>query len=201
MKLNIPRHLTLPNLLLGAALTFGGTAMYLRGRAVTRGDRLQPFSIVIPSGGTMRLDDLTGRVLLINVWASWCGPCREELPRLDALAAGFDTSRVAFLALSDDVDGWAAREMLMAFGGLPHMRVGLGLGELQSRYRYPGLPFTMLVDSARHIVRTWPGYGGPGQLATIDSLIRRLAPLSALDSLPTAPPPSGVGYRPAPSAR
>jgi thiol-disulfide isomerase/thioredoxin len=119
-------------------------------------------------------------VLLVNVWASWCAPCREELPELDSLAATYDSSRVAFVALSDDVDGAAAREYLAVFGGTTHLRVGLGLGRLQARYRYPGLPFTMLVDPAGRIVRTWYGFGGPPQLAAIDSMVRQLAPRAAL---------------------
>jgi hypothetical protein len=85
---------------------------------------------------------------------------------------------VTFVALSDDVDGAAAREFLAVFRGMPHLRVGLGLGRLKALYRYPGLPFTLLVDPAGRIVRTWYGYGGPPQVAAIDSIIRRLAPES-----------------------
>jgi cytochrome c biogenesis protein CcmG/thiol:disulfide interchange protein DsbE len=164
------------NLFLGGAVLFAAVVLLTRTRATSSGEHLTPFAVVSPSGDSLRSADLAGRVLLVNVWASWCAPCREELPELDSLAAGYDSSRVTFVALSDDVDGAAAREFLAVFRGMPHLRVGLGLGRLKSLYRYPGLPFTLLVDPAGRIVRTWYGYGGPPQWAAIDSTIRRMAP-------------------------
>lgn len=168
------------NLFLGGAVAFAAVVLLTRTPAASRDDALAPFAVASPSGDSLRSADLAGRVLLINVWASWCAPCREELPELDSLAAGYDSSRVTFVALSDDVDGAAAREFLTVFGGTAHLRVGLGLGRLKARYRYPGLPFTMLVDPAGRIVRTWYGFGGPPQLAAIDSMVRQLAPRAAL---------------------
>jgi cytochrome c biogenesis protein CcmG/thiol:disulfide interchange protein DsbE len=148
--------------------------LVIRTRAPSIDSRLAPFEVVAPSGGTWRSTDLHGRVTLVNIWASWCGPCREELPQLDSLAARFDTTRVVFAALSDDVDGAAAREFATVVGGLPHLRVGLGTGKLKPLYRYPGLPYTMLVGRDGRIVKRWYGYGGPPQIAAIDSIIRSL---------------------------
>jgi thiol-disulfide isomerase/thioredoxin len=150
--------------------------LVLRTRAPAIDSRLAAFEVVAPAGGTWRSTDLHGRIMLVNIWASWCAPCREELPRLDALAATFDTTRVAFVALSDDVDGAAAREFLTAFGGMEHLRVGLGVGRLKALYRYPGLPYTMLVGRDGRIARRWYGYGGPPQITAIDSIIRSLQP-------------------------
>jgi cytochrome c biogenesis protein CcmG/thiol:disulfide interchange protein DsbE len=166
------------NLFLGAAVVFAVVVLLTRGRAASSGEHLTPFAVISPSGDSLRSADLAGRVLLVNVWASWCAPCREELPELDSLAAGYDSSRVTFVALSDDVDGAAAREFLAVFRGMPHLRVGLGLGRLKALYRYPGLPFTQLVDPSGRVVRTWYGYGGPPQLAAIDSTIRGLEPIA-----------------------
>lgn len=163
------------NLFLTGVVAFAAVVLLTRTRAAARGEHLTPFAVVAPSGDSLRSADLAGRVLLVNVWASWCAPCREELPELDSLAARYDSSQVTFVALSDDVDGAAAREFLTVFDGTAHLRVGLGLGRLKARYRYPGLPFTMLVDPAGRIVRTWYGFGGPPQLAAIDSSIRRAA--------------------------
>jgi cytochrome c biogenesis protein CcmG/thiol:disulfide interchange protein DsbE len=164
------------SLFLGGAVAFAAVVFLTRSRAAARGEHLAPFAVVAPSGDSLRSADLAGRVLLVNVWASWCAPCREELPQLDSLAARFAAGRVTFVALSDDVDGAAAREFLAVFRGMTHLRVGLGLGRLKSVYRYPGLPFTMLVDPTGRIVRTWYGFGGAPQMAAVDSSIRRLAP-------------------------
>ena len=155
-------------------MVFAAAVLLLRTRAPALDSRLAPFEVVAPAGGTWRSSDLHGRVVLLNIWASWCAPCREELPKLDSLAAHFDTARVAFVALSDDVDGAAAREFLTVFSEMRHLRIGLGVGKLKALYRYPGLPFTMLVGRDGRIVRRWYGYGGPPQIAAIDSIIRSL---------------------------
>lgn len=162
------------DLFLGGAVVFAAAVLLLRTRAPAIDSRLAPFEVVASSGGTWRSSDLHGRVVLVNIWASWCAPCREELPKLDSLAAHFDTARVTFAALSDDVDGAAAREFLTVFGSLPHLRIGLGVGKLKALYRYPGLPYTVLVGRDGRIVRRWYGYGGPPQLAAIDSIIQSL---------------------------
>jgi len=157
-------------------VVLAAAVLVLRTRAPAIDSRLAPFEVVAPSGGTWRSSELDGRVVILNIWASWCAPCREELPKLDSLAAHFDTARVVFVALSDDVDGAAAREFLTAFGEMPNLRIGLGVGRLKALYRYPGLPFTVLVDRDGRIVRRWYGYGGPPQLIAIDSIIRSLGP-------------------------
>ena len=178
------------NLFLGVAVAFAAVVLLTRTRAAFSDDALSPIAAVAPCGDSLRSADLAGRVLLVNVWASWCAPCREELPELDSLAAGYDSSRVTFVALSDDEDGAAAREFLAVFGGTTHLRVGLGLGRLKARYRYPGLPLTMLVDPAGRIVRTWYGFGGAPQMAAPDSSIRRREPGAGSRQ------PSAVGARP-----
>jgi thiol-disulfide isomerase/thioredoxin len=164
------------DLFLGGAVVLAAAVLLLRPGAPATDSRLVPFDVVAPAGGTLRSADLSGRILLVNLWASWCAPCREELPKLDSLAARFDTARVTFVALSDDVDGAAAREFLAVFTPMTHLRFGLGVGKLKARYHYPGLPFTMLVGRDGRVVRRWYGYGGPPQIAAIDSIIRSLAP-------------------------
>lgn len=164
---------------LGGAVAFAAIALLARRGVPRPDDRLPAFAVVTPSGPPLRSADLAGRVVVANVWASWCAPCREELPKLDSLAGGYDTAHVTFVALSDDVDGAAAREFLLLGGGLPRLRVGLGLGEMKRAFRYPGLPLTVLADRDGRVVRTWYGYGGTPQLEAIDSIVRSLAPEAA----------------------
>ena len=178
------------NLFLGSAVAFVAIALLARRGAPRPDDRLPAFAVVTPSGPMLRSADLAGRVVLVNVWASWCAPCREELPKLDSLAARYDTAQVAFVALSDDVDGAAAREFLMLDGGLPHLRIGLGLGALKTPFRYPGLPLTVLANRDGRVVRTWYGYGGPPQLTAIDSIVQALAPGARRARLPAPTPPA-----------
>jgi thiol-disulfide isomerase/thioredoxin len=66
---------------------------------------LPDFALSDLSGKTWRLNDFKGKVLLINVWATWCGPCREELPRLEQLYEQLHgRSDIQVLALNIDED-------------------------------------------------------------------------------------------------
>jgi thiol-disulfide isomerase/thioredoxin len=55
----------------------------------------------------------TGKVLVVNVWATWCGPCRHEMPSLDRLAQSLDPERFAVVGLSVDTDDHVVREFLI----------------------------------------------------------------------------------------
>ena len=57
-----------------------------------------------PDGGDVSLSDFAGRPLLVNFWATWCAPCKAEMPTLDALAA-LEKGRVAVIAVSQDLEG------------------------------------------------------------------------------------------------
>ena len=57
------------------------------------------------AGKTVHLSDFRGRVVLLNLWATWCVPCREEMPALDALEASMGSARFQVVALSVDKDG------------------------------------------------------------------------------------------------
>lgn len=56
-------------------------------------------------GSTKRLSDYRGRVLVINFWATWCGPCRTEIPYLEKLQQSFDKGKVEVIAYSTDDEG------------------------------------------------------------------------------------------------
>ena len=69
-----------------------------------RGDAVVPFEIADLDGAPVRLPaDFAGRPLLVNIWASWCGPCIEEMPELDRYAGeqGANGTQVLAIALAD----------------------------------------------------------------------------------------------------
>src|ERR1700758_1468275 len=53
-------------------------------------------------GNTQKLASLRGQVVVLNFWATWCGPCQEELPRLSKLAQSYVGRNVRFIAISID---------------------------------------------------------------------------------------------------
>jgi len=57
------------------------------------------------SGGRKGLADLRGSIAVVNFWATWCGPCREELPLLTRLNTEYSAKKVRFLEISEDENG------------------------------------------------------------------------------------------------
>jgi peroxiredoxin len=75
------------------------------GAAATSATPLAPdFTLRGADGRNVRLDELRGQVVLVNFWATWCGPCREEMPRLDALYRKYRKSGFVLLGVNVDDD-------------------------------------------------------------------------------------------------
>ncbi|MEP6693726.1 MAG: TlpA disulfide reductase family protein, partial [Chloroflexota bacterium] len=134
------------------------------GASARRGALAPAFAWVTPKGELTDLESLRGRPVVINFWATWCVPCREEMPALDRVAAARDD--VAFLAvnLQEDADS------VLAF----FERVGLRTlqpildpeGRTARRYLVLSLPTTFFIDAQgtiRHIE-----IGGPMSADTIE---------------------------------
>jgi len=101
------------------------------------------------AGRDMSLADFRGKVVLLNIWATWCAPCRKEMPTLDRLQAKLGGPDFEVLALSIDAKGApAVREFFRAIGAHalklyvdPSMQAADAL-------RVPGIPTTLLIDRA-----------------------------------------------------
>jgi thiol-disulfide isomerase/thioredoxin len=135
-----------------------------------RRDTVRAFDVERLGGGRLRLADYRGRTVLLNIWASWCGPCRAEMPALTALAGELADSSFAFVTLSDDVDRAQAARFVAELGFAS--AVGFGDGRLRGRYYAFGLPATVLIDAAGRAMYRWSGYGGTSQLDAIRAMVR-----------------------------
>lgn len=132
------------------------------------GDFAADFSLTLLDGTPFRLTEhLTGdgRPVLLNLWASWCGPCRAEMPALDA--ASQSHSDVLFLGVAVEDDPDAARGFAAEIG----VSYPLAIDEsdrVSRRYPSPGLPATYLIGVDGVILRTVFGQLAEDQ---IDDLI------------------------------
>lgn len=110
-------------------------------------------------GSAVELRELTGRPTIMNLWASWCGPCREEMPMLqEAFEDHGDTVR--FLGV-DTRDTAAAALSFLSDSGVGYPQVADVDAALLEDLGVPGLPITLAVDSAGRIVTTQIGQMTP----------------------------------------
>jgi thiol-disulfide isomerase/thioredoxin len=97
-------------------------------------------------GGKVDLSSYAGKPLLINLWATWCGPCRIEMPQLNALAQKFKPRGVTIIGISVDDTPDKIREFAAEYKAVYPMLVGLGHEEFVQNLGYTGLlPFSILV--------------------------------------------------------
>ena len=101
-------------------------------------------------GSTFRLADHRGEVVVLNVWASWCAPCRAEAPGLAALAAEYEGKGVQFAGLDTRDSDVSARAFVDKFG-IPYPNVIDRDGQLQLLFgdSLPpqAIPSTLVIDS------------------------------------------------------
>lgn len=100
-------------------------------------------------GRDLTLDDFRGRIVLVNIWATWCVPCREEMPTLDALQARLGGEDFQVLPLSVDRAGMTAVRRFYEEIGI--RRLGMYLADstrAMLAFGALGLPTTILIDRA-----------------------------------------------------
>lgn len=109
------------------------------------------------SGKPVSLADFRGRMVLLNLWATWCGPCREEMPTLDRLQAAIGGPDFEVLALSIDRAGIGVVEDFYAEIGITNLARYIDeSGKVTQELNALGLPTTLLLDRkgreiARHV--------------------------------------------------
>ena len=119
------------------------------------------FSLQSLDGSTVRLSDLKGQVVLINFWATWCAPCREEMPLLDAIYQKYNRLGVELLGINVEDDASGARKYLNETPVTFPILFDAD-GRVSKQYQVKAMPSTILVDrhgNVRHIHYGYkPGY-------------------------------------------
>ncbi|SMH36570.1 TlpA family protein disulfide reductase [Azospirillum agricola] len=106
-----------------------------------------PLAFADGEGRRVDLSEFAGKLVLLNLWATWCGPCVKEMPALDRLQAQLGGDRFQVVALSLDRGGKAAVEPFYQKTGLGNLAVFLDPGSASMQaLGLRGLPTTLLVD-------------------------------------------------------
>jgi peroxiredoxin len=146
-------------LLVGLSLALlGGCAGETLYRPLRVGDPAPAYAAATLDGDTLALEELRGTVVLLNVWATWCPPCREEMPGLEALHREF--SGQPFRVLGVSVDGATADREVREFVERNGITFGI-LRDPEERvvraFRTVGVPETFLIDREGRIAWRWIG--------------------------------------------
>ena len=147
------------NLIMGLLVTaFAATSLASSG---LEGQAAPDFALKSSTGENLRLSEFRGDVVMINFWATWCGPCRQEMPLLDELYTRYE--RVGFNLLGVNIDDDSRRAMQM----IEELGVNFPVlfdakKEVSKLYEVDAMPVTVLVDregNVRHVHHGYkPGY-------------------------------------------
>jgi cytochrome c biogenesis protein CcmG/thiol:disulfide interchange protein DsbE len=154
---------------LGAAFAFGGSA-----EAVGPGEAAPPLVGETLDGGRFDLADLRGKVVVVNFWATWCAPCREELPQLVALARRLEPSGVALVTVDVDTDKAPAKALLATLGLAP-VAVWDPKGAIAGKFEPPAMPSTFVVGRDGVVRAVLSGFDA-GTLAAIEEAAALASP-------------------------
>ena len=104
-------------------------------------------TVLAPAGTEYGLEDFQGRVVLLNIFATWCAPCRREMPSLDRLAARLSGDDFVLIGISQDRKGADVYLPFLDELGVTHFETFADPGLKASRkLRILGLPATIVLD-------------------------------------------------------
>jgi thiol-disulfide isomerase/thioredoxin len=132
------------------------------------------FSLSARGGKTINLAQFKGQVVMINFWASWCGPCRTEMPILEDIYKKYKPMGFTMLAVNVEPDTAAAEAWLAKLSKPVTFPVVFDTDSKVSKlYKVPGMPTTVFVDRKGNVRVLHKGYK-PGDENTYLTQIRSL---------------------------
>jgi thiol-disulfide isomerase/thioredoxin len=127
------------------------------------------FRLQTLDGRTVSLEELKGQVVMINFWASWCGPCRQEMPLLDKLYARYKPMGFTLLGVNVEPDP------TLATGFLDKTPVTFPIlldkdSSVSKLYQVAGMPSTVIVDRKGNLRWVHKGYKPGDENAYLDQV-------------------------------
>jgi peroxiredoxin len=126
-------------------------------------------------GRTARLSELRGKIVLLNFWATWCPPCREEMPALEKLWKAMKDKDFAIMGISGG-ESMSVVKRFVEIGGYTYPIYADPSSEAASAYGIRFIPTTYVIDESGAVIAMKSGgaaYGGPDALALFSALSAR----------------------------
>jgi cytochrome c biogenesis protein CcmG/thiol:disulfide interchange protein DsbE len=139
------------------------------------GEPMPAYEVQTLAGGSVSIASMKGKVVLLNLWATWCAPCREETPYLESVYESRHAQGLELLGVSLDTGSQEeVRDFVRQMGVTYTVGIDPGMRAMDL-YQVPGLPASFLVD--RSGILRWMRYGPVSQtdhefLTALETLLR-----------------------------
>jgi thiol-disulfide isomerase/thioredoxin len=130
------------------------------------------FTLPARAGGTLGLDELKGQVVMVNFWATWCGPCRQEMPLLEQIQQKYEPLGFTVVGINVEPDSAAAQTWLKGVGVTFPILFDRE-NAVAAAFGVEGMPSTVFIDRAGNVRYVHRGYK-PGDEAKYSDMIRSL---------------------------
>ena len=140
-----------------AGLAFGFFSITSLASSGLTGQAAPDFALKSSSGENLRLSEYRGDVVMVNFWATWCGPCRQEMPLLDELYSRYQ--RVGFSLLGVNIDDNESKAMGMVSElGVSFPVLFDSRKEVSKLYEVESMPVTVIIDREGTVRFVHQGY-------------------------------------------
>lgn len=125
-------------------------------RSAGAGDKAPEISIASAQGGSLPVGGRSGKVTLLDFWASWCGPCRQSVPDLKRLISTYGSDQLEVVSISEDENEGDMRAFVAQNGMTWPQQFDAG-GSMGRKYGVSGLPTYVLIGSDGKIIQKYVG--------------------------------------------
>jgi len=171
-------RMTAAALLVGAGLLLAGFVV-VRGlggagsTGASTGEDVSQVAFLDAGGNRHTVAEYRGKVLVVDVWATWCPPCRRSLPEVAELQKG-ENDAYAVLPISVDRGGWADVNPFLQQNPQMGLRAFIPAGTqgLEPFGSIPGIPTTIIIDRQGKVAKRWAGYGEGAAKKALDEALK-----------------------------
>ncbi|MBX2858354.1 MAG: TlpA family protein disulfide reductase [Cellvibrionaceae bacterium] len=154
------------------AISLSGLSASLSSHALDLKGKAKDFTLKSNSGRNIRLSEMRGKVVMINFWAHWCGPCRQEMPHLEKIYQRYKDAGFTILGVHQDSDPKTADKVLndipVSFPILYDTT-----SKVSETYNVSAMPSTVFIDCDGNLKYLHRGYK-PGEEKTYQKYIKSL---------------------------